>query len=107
MPPSTTFEPTGNQDDTKGGKGDASGALSDHKSSAGGKVAVATPAEGLPPGVTLLRATRGGALLLAPSTQPLAGLSCRGRHRHAGTIVRRCDLVHLRLMVSVSLSLRD
>ena len=77
------------------GRGDASGALGDHGSFTGGRVAGATPVEGLPPGVALLRATWGGALLLAPSMQPPTGLSHRGGHCLAETIVWRRDLVHL------------
>ena len=56
------------------GKGDASGALGDHGYFAGGRLAGASPAEGLPPGDTWLRATRGGALLLAPPLQSPACL---------------------------------
>ena len=74
-PPSTTVGTTRNQDGTKGGRGDASGALGDHGSSAGGRLAGASLAEGLPSGNALLHVTRGGALLLASPAQPLVSLS--------------------------------
>ena len=89
------------------GRGDASGALGDHGFSAGGKVAVATPTEVLPPGVALLRATWGGALLLAPSMQPPACFPWRKGGCCTGVVGRCCDLIHLQPMVSVSLLLRD
>ena len=54
----------------KGGKGDASGAPGDHRSSAGGRVVEASPTEGLPPGVPWFRVPWGGAFLLPPSRRP-------------------------------------
>ena len=70
-----TIGMTGDQDGTNEGRGDANGALSDHGSSARVGLVGASPAEGLPPGNALLRATRGGALLWAPPAQPPVGLS--------------------------------
>ena len=109
-PPCTTLDHHWGRPETRmtpRGKGDASGALGDHGSSSGGRLTSASPAEGLPPGGTLLRATRGDASLPAPLLQPPVRSSWRKVGRRAGAAIRRCDLILLRPMVSVSLLLRD
>lgn len=73
----------------------------------GGRLASAYPAEDLPPGDALLRATQGGALLPDPTPQPPMRLPWRDGGCHAGAVVYHCDLIHLRPMVSVSLLLID
>ena len=54
----------------------------------------------------MLRVTRGGALLPAPSLQPPVRSSWWKGGCRAGAAIRCCDLIILRPMVSVSLLLR-
>ena len=70
--PPTTFEPTGNQDDTRGERGRQRRPQRPWVLCRG-RLFSTSPAEGLPPGGTLLRATRQGiwlpaSLLLPPES---------------------------------------